>query len=310
MVHRVPCLRVLVFALTVLIVSPCAGQQRNKNYPPKFEGARAETYKSVRDVELKVWIFNPADLRQGDRRAAVVFFFGGGWRAGSPGQFEQHCRHLARRGMVAMTADYRVSSRHGTKARECVEDGKSAVRWIRQNADRLGIDPKRIVAAGGSAGGHVAACTGIVKGFEVGDESISSRPNAMALFNPATVLAPAPGLEAAADRLKNLESRMGVAAEKLSPWHQIQQGAPPTIVFHGKADTTVAYQTAEMFAEKMREHKARCELKGYAGQGHGFFNYGRSKNVMYKRTIADLDQFLESLGYLREPRNDRGTTGG
>ena len=66
-----------------------------------------ETYKTVRDVDLKVWIFNPPGHEPTDRRAAAVFFFGGGWRGGNPAQFEQHCRHLAARGMVAMTIDSR-----------------------------------------------------------------------------------------------------------------------------------------------------------------------------------------------------------
>ena len=85
-----------------------------------------------------------------------------------------------------MTADYRVSSRHGTQVVHCVADGKSAVRWIRANAKRLGVDAERIAAGGGSAGGHVAACTGVISGLDAPDEdtSLSSVPNAMALFNP------------------------------------------------------------------------------------------------------------------------------
>ena len=183
-----------------------------------MNGATVETYKKVGKTELKVWIFKPEGHKPADKRPAAVFFFGGGWRNGTPTQFEQHCRYLAKRGMVAMTADYRVSTRNKTKANACVEDGKSAVRWVRENAKRLGVDPKRIVAGGGSAGGHVAACTGVINGFEVGNRDISSRPNAMALFNPATVLAKVPGVEFE-KKFSTLEERMGVQPEKLSPWH-------------------------------------------------------------------------------------------
>ena len=273
-------------------------QGRQRNYPPVMNGAEVETYKKVGDTELKIWIFKPAEHKASDERPAVVFFFGGGWRAGSPQQFEQHCRYLAKRGMVAMTADYRVSSRHNTKAKSCVEDGKSAVRWIRENAERLGVDPNRIVAGGGSAGGHVAACTGVLTGFETGNTKISSRPNAMALFNPALVLASNPELQLPEKLTSTLEGRMGVPPEQLSPWHHVKPMQPPTIIFHGKADETVPYKSAEMFAKKMREVGNRCKLKGYAGQGHGFFNYGRAKNAMYKQTVKELDQFLVALGYL------------
>ncbi|MEO1994912.1 MAG: alpha/beta hydrolase [Planctomycetaceae bacterium] len=85
-----------------------------------------------------------------------------------------------------MSADYRVIRKHKTTPFECVKDGKSAVRWIRQHAAELGVDPDRIVAAGGSAGGHVAAYTGVIQGHEEEgeDANISSLPDAMILYNP------------------------------------------------------------------------------------------------------------------------------
>ena len=121
-----------------------------------------------------------------DQRPAVVFFFGGGWNGGSPSQFAPHCEYLASRGMVAMTADYRVKSRQGTTPFDCVEDGKSAIRYVRQHAKELGVDPKKIAAGGGSAGGHVAAATGTVRGMDEKNEDsgISSKPDALILFNP------------------------------------------------------------------------------------------------------------------------------
>ncbi len=291
----------LLIVLTFVLATSALAQdapKKQKNYPPVMNGATVETYKKVGKTELKVWIFKPEGHKPADKRPAAVFFFGGGWRNGTPTQFEQHCRYLAERGMVAMTADYRVSTRNKTKANACVEDGKSAVRWVRENAKRLGVDPKRIVAGGGSAGGHVAACTGVVNGFEVGNRDISSRPNAMALFNPATVLAKVPGVEFDEKKFSTLEERMGVQPEKLSPWHHVKEQQPPTIIFHGKADKTVPYKSAELFAAKMQKAGNKCVLKGYAGQGHGFFNYGRSKNVMFEQTVRDLDAFLVSLGYL------------
>ena len=91
------------------------------------------------------------------------------------------------------------ASRNQVKAVSCVADAKSAIRYVRQNAARLGVDPNRLAAGGGSAGGHLAACTGVIQGFdEAGeDTSISSVPNALALFNPAVALAPVDGVAAA-----------------------------------------------------------------------------------------------------------------
>ena len=116
-----------------------------------FVPDRQVTYKTVGETELKLHIFTPADYKLSDKRAAIVFFFGGGWNSGSASQFYPHCEYLASRGMVCMSAEYRVKSRNNTSPRECVMDGKSAVRWIRLNADKLGIDPDMLSNTAGHA---------------------------------------------------------------------------------------------------------------------------------------------------------------
>jgi len=119
-----------------------------------MEGATAEVYKHASGDDLWIYRFEPqAHDPQTDQRPAVVFYFGGGWNGGTVRQFEQHARYLASRGMVAFVADYRVKSRQGTAPNASVADGKSAIRWVRKHAKRLGIDPDRIAAGGGSAGG-------------------------------------------------------------------------------------------------------------------------------------------------------------
>ena len=151
-------------------------QEKKGPYESDFElpGSRAEVYKTIGDVKLKVYIYEPKGHKAGAKQPAIVFFFGGGWRGGTPKQFQEHCRYLASKGMVAMTADYRVSSRQGTKPVHCVRDGKSAVRWIRQNADRLGIDPDRVAAGGGSAG---AAAADIGQYVEFTDVEVEEAPS-------------------------------------------------------------------------------------------------------------------------------------
>ncbi|QOV89853.1 alpha/beta hydrolase [Humisphaera borealis] len=260
----------------------------NLAYPPKLDGAEVQVYKTIGDVKLNAYIYKPADWKASDKRPAIVFFFGGGWTSGSPGQFEQHCKHLASRGMMAITADYRVKSRQGVTPVECVNDAKSAVRWARANAEKLGIDPDRIAAGGGSAGGHIAACTGVLDTFDdaAEDAKISSKPNAMVLYNPALDIA-------------LIADRLGDVAPKLSPLQHVKAGVAPTIIFHGKADTTVPYASAERFETAMKAAGNACKLVGYEGQIHGFFNYGRGDGSMYKATLAETDQFLVSLGWLK-----------
>lgn len=297
----------LLLIPTMLLLGLMASQlasAQSRVYPPDFVEARAEVYKRVGDVELKLWIFDPAS-GDSDSRPAIVFFFGGGWKSGSPAQFHQHCRYLARQGMVAILADYRVRQRHGTLAEKSVADAKSAIRWVRQNADRLGVDPNRIVAAGGSAGGHLAACTGVIDGFDEPDEpsEVSSVPNAMALFNPAVVLAPYEGVEVSEEKQADLADRIGVPARQISPIHHLRSDLPPTIIFHGEDDPTVAFHAVRRYTEVNEELGNRCELVGYAGARHGFFNFGRGgvPGEHYLDTVSRLHEFLHSLGYVDGP---------
>lgn len=249
------------------------------------------TYKNVGDVELKLHVFYPEGHQKSDRRAAIVFFFGGGWVGGSPSQFYPQSEYLAERGMVAISVEYRVRSKHGTTPLECVKDGVSAVRWVRSHAKELGIDPGRIASGGGSAGGHVAAATAIDRGIvEDGeDETVSARPDALVLFNPVYDNGPK---GYGHDRVRDYW-------EKISPMHNLDKNTPPTIVFLGTKDRLIPVETAEKYRDLMQEAGVRSELHLYEGQGHGFFNPSKSKES-YRKTVKQMDEFLTSLGFLKE----------
>tara|TARA_R110002096_G_scaffold352023_1_gene545002 strand:+ start:677 stop:1555 length:879 start_codon:yes stop_codon:yes gene_type:complete len=287
------------FVLFLMVIAhlPEIAFSQQKTYPPVIEGTKEHVYREVDDVQLKLWAFNPEGWKASDSRPAIVFFFGGGWSGGNPIQFERHSRLLAERGMVALVADYRVASRHGTKANECVEDARAAIRFLRSQSKILGIDPDRIAAGGGSAGGHIAACLGVI------EADPESKPNAMALYNPACVIAPLDGMDYwPEDRYAEMEERMGVKPESLSPAQHVSKNAPPCIIFHGKADDTVPYATAAIFAEKMNALGVPCLLHGYEGEGHGFFNDGRESQSggepAFPKTMEQLDAFFIDLGWL------------
>jgi len=246
-------------------------------------------YKQIDSTALYLHVFRPV-VKTENPRPAVVFFFGGGWVNGNPSQFYEHCKYFTSRGLVCFSAEYRIKSRHGTTPFECVADGKSAVRWIRAHAAELGINPDRIVAGGGSAGGHVAACTGVIEGYEEQDEnlSISSKPNALVLFNPVIDT-----------------SEKGYGQEKLrerwleiSPVHHVRKDLPSTVIFHGTSDTTVPYENVERFCDLMERTGNVCTLVAFEGKKHAFFNYGRENNENYIKTVRFADKFLRALGYL------------
>ena len=278
---------ILLVLAANLFPTICPGQVQ------KFEDARPEIYKIASDTELHIHIFESEghDVKKG-QRPAIVFFFGGGWTGGTPAQFEQHARYLAQRGMVAAVADYRVKSRQKTSPRECVADGKSAVRYLRQNAKRLGIDPDKIAAGGGSAGGHVAATTGMCDELDDPndpmEESISSKSNALVLFNPVYDNGPE-GYG---------HGRVKEWFPAISPAHNISKDDPPAIVFLGSKDKLIPVATAEKFQADMKKVGLKSELHVYEGQPHGFFNEKRGGPEIFADTLRKMDAFLASLGYL------------
>ena len=274
---------------------PTAGREKMT-----IEPDRELVYKTVDKTQLKLHVFEPKGLQPTDKRPAVVFFFGGGWSAGTPKQFYQQAQILADRGMVAFSAEYRVRSRDKTTPFECVKDGKSAIRWVRSHAADLGVDPNRIVASGGSAGGHVAACTGVIRDCEEEgqDLSVSSLPNAMILFNPV---------------LDTTEKGYGAKRFKpeqqtdLSPCHQVSAGVAPTLLLHGTKDTTVPFENAERFAQRMKEAGNECVLVPFADRGHGFFN---GTFFRPKSDGTDFDQCMEASIEFLTNHGNLDTSGG
>ena len=250
-------------------------------------------YKKVEKGSLKLHFFLPKGFKKNDgsKRPAIVFFFGGGWVGGSPSQFYPFCRHLADKGMVAVSAQYRTQKSHGTTPVECVKDGKSAVRWLRAHAEEYGIDPDKLAAGGGSAGGHVAAATGTKTEFEEEseDKSISSWPNLLVLCNPV---------------VDNSEKGYGYSRvkgywQKFSPMHNITKETPPSIFFLGSEDKLIPVSTGEEWDKKIKAQGKMSELHVWQGQGHGFFNYGKNGGKNYKEIIEKLDAFMKANGYIK-----------
>lgn len=247
-------------------------------------------FKSIDNVDLSLHVFYPEGKFPNSPKSAIVFFFGGGWKQGSPEQFYQHCQHLASKGMVAISAEYRVFSRHKTSPKESVKDGKSAIRYLRQHATELGIDPTRIVAAGGSAGGQIAAACATLEAFEEAGEDYNtpSKPSALVLFNPV--------FDNSIDGYGY--ERVKDYWEDFSPLHNIDKSSPPTIIFLGTKDSFVPVATALKYKSKMEALGNRCDLLLYPEQTHGFFNYENTEN--YNKTVFEMDKFLNELGYFSD----------
>ncbi|MCK0191512.1 alpha/beta hydrolase [Arenibacter sp. F20364] len=250
-------------------------------------------YKKVDTTQLFLEVHYPPNMESSKTYPAMVFFFGGGWVGGKRSQFLHQAQYFAKRGMVCFLADYRTSKINGTTPFESVKDAKSAIRFIRKNATKFSIDATKLIASGGSAGGHLAAATALIEAYNdpADDMSIDCIPNALVLFNPVVDNGPGGyGYE-----------RIGETYKDFSPLHNIKKDAPSTILFLGTKDHLIPVVTAEYYKMVMEKVESRCDLKLYDGKGHGFFNYKDFES--YKSTVAAADQFLVSLGYLKtEPK--------
>lgn len=247
-------------------------------------------YKQVDTISLFLEMVAPEKTLSGKSVPAIVFFFGGGWISGSVKQFEPHAIYFSNRGIACFLAEYRVSSIHKTTPFEALKDAKSAIRFIRKQATGYNIDTSAIIACGGSAGGHLAAATALISGFNDhrDDLNISCVPDALILFNPVIDNGPGGyGYE-----------RIGEKYKDFSPIHNISKGAPPTIFFLGTKDHHIPVETARYFKTVMEKVGSRCDLLLYEGESHGFFNYKNHDN--YLKTILECENFLYSLGYIKE----------
>lgn len=253
-------------------------------------GQELITYKHIDTTQLSLEVFYPEHFDVDKTYPAMMFFFGGGWVGGSRQQFLNQAEYFSSRGMVCFLADYRTQKVHGASPFECIADAKSAMRFVRANAARFSISPERIVAAGGSAGGHLAAATALIEAYnaEEDDLSVSAVPNVLVLYNP--VLDNGPGGYG--------YERIGVQYKEFSPLHNVLQGAPPTLIMLGSADKLVPVATVNYYQLVMEKVGSRCDVKIYEGQEHGFFNPNRSDGEYFRKTLQDVEAFLLDLGYL------------
>lgn len=251
-------------------------------------------YKQRDGHALTLDVFRPQGFGDGGPLPALILFHGGGWQVGNAAQFHPQCREFSRSGLVCFAAAYRTARPHGTMPEDALQDARDAIRYVRLNARTLGILPDRIVAGGGSAGGHLAAALGVqVPWPDPGSDSgVSSRPDALVLYNPMLDLSPGmPDHDRVAGRW-----------HALSPRHHVTASVPPTLILSGSADPEVAVSTVEDFCQAVRREGGHCDLKIHEGAGHGFFNKGVESDRFFNATNEQVRLFLSAQGFLSRDR--------
>jgi acetyl esterase len=258
-----------------------------------------EVYKTIDTFKLKVDIFYTSQTFERQNNTAIVFFHGGGWAYGSPSEFFTTCERYARMGIITISVDYRLSIENGIipskkiSPIECLMDAKSAMRWVRANAGKLHIDKNKIVAAGQSAGGHLALSTAMISDYneKSDDLSISCCPNAVLLFSACVNT-----LEGWCDRLL-MDRRTKIWS--ISPTHNIKGGMPPMIEFHGTDDEQVPVWTVQFFASEMEKQGNYFEQHTYTGRKHYLGNGNPKYSRYYDDEILKItDDFLRKFNLL------------
>jgi acetyl esterase len=242
-------------------------------------------YKQLSTGALDLHVFQPsasAPPAPARGRAAIVFFYAGGWTHGTPIQFYNECAHFSDRGYVAISADYRTVATHGATPFDAVDDARDALRWVRDHAAQLGADPARLIGAGASAGGHLAVTAVLTAGDN------HARPAALLLWYPILDTGP----EGYGHAL------FGERFTEASPLHLLANDShalPPTLIMVGTQDPAVPEKTVRAFQSRAAAGEARCDVVLYPDAGHPLYAYREGGGPLREATLKEAEHFLEQV---------------
>lgn len=263
-------------------------------YAEEFNGRKnhlIKTYKTVDNYNLEIHLFLPENANQQKKRPVIVYFSGGSWSEGKPDWNFYACQSYTKKGWVGVTVEYRLADRHGTLPFEAVMDAKSAIRWLRENANELNIDPDRIIASGNSAGGHLVLATALVYNWNEKTDNLnfSCIPNVLLINSGVFDLTKDDSWIRAGLKRRNQDENL---VNEISPNYLVTRKLPPTLIIHGTNDRNVAFSTAEEFADIMRISGNDIVFKPLENAGH-FIWWGQ-----YGKQVAKIrENYLKKIGY-------------
>lgn len=256
----------------------------------KMEPDRKILYKTVGDRKLYLNVFDPPGFKPTDKRAAYVAIHGGGWTGMTPRYFYPFADHFAKLGMAGFSIEYRLASTaRKSTVFDCVKDARSAIRHIRSHAAELGVDPDKIVVAGGSAGGHLASATSLFSNVNEATDDLSVSPEAAAMILYYPVIdtsAKGYGQKKIGDRWK-----------ELSPVDNVRPGLPPTLLLHGTGDTVTPFPGAKLFTERMKSAGNDIQLITHKDGRHGYFIFDLK---LFAEAMKQTEAFLKEQKLLDE----------
>jgi acetyl esterase len=226
-------------------------------------------------------VFEPAEGTQ--PVAGIVMFHGGALHSGSADGLAPHCRQLASRGILAVSAGYRLIGQGAMSIADCIADVRRAIeRFLRLAAIR-GLDSSRLASGGSSAGGHLA----LVAAMIAPDRPVPApEPGiaAVVVLNPVVDL-----LAYSPEQQQSLEKEVTRIAPgtlgEYSPAEFVRPGNPPTLIQHGTHDEVAPIGTVRRFRDMMMRAGNECVLLEYERAEHAFH---------YPGTAGHFDEVIDA----------------
>lgn len=244
----------------------------------------------------KADLYLPAQAKAGERRPAVLIIHGGGWSGGEKNATREINigTNLVANGYVGMSIDYVLATKEKPTWPQNLHDCKTAVRWLRKNADRLQINPDRIGVIGGSAGGHLTAMLAVTApkdGFDpagpYGEYSCAVQC-AVDLYGPAELLE-----WHDISMLGKSRTEAPELYKKASPTTYVSKDNAPLLILHGTADKTVDLKQSEIFAEALKKAGANYEFIVVPGAPHTFHLQPKERDLR-PVVLGFFDKYLKN----------------
>lgn len=265
-----------------------------------LENARPLIYSRLASGEvLRIHSYIPKDIKDGENRPVFLFFNGGAWDRGSVSQFAPHALHLVERGAVCGLVQYRDKREFpDSTPLDAFEDCRLAIQFVRHHAERMRIDPDKVIAVGAAAGANMAASAALSKAkkkkAKPGDDELASqscKPNGLVLFSPI--------IDVVKDHYGYDQFGPDISTKRACLSKRIERKLPPTLILHGTEDRLIPFEDVSEFAQKLEKMKAPCKLVEFEGRDHSFFNMNFDP-LSYEACLLEIDAFLDAHGFLKE----------
>ncbi len=251
--------------------------------------------------ELALHFYLPKDFREGDPRPVILFFHGGAWDRGNVIQFAPQALYYVERGAVCALAEYRhLGTRPPGRPLQSFIDGRAAVRYLREHAAELNLDPEKIILLGAGAGANIAGAIALgapLQSAEPNHKPEESRVAAAILVSALFDLAKdKPGYAACADAAEVRQVSLG---------RHLDGDGPPLLLLQGNADRHVLIEEVTEFFSRLERKRKGCRLVEMEGRERDFFNLNVDP-LSYETALGEIDRFLNDLGLLKIEPRDQG----